>query len=270
MSLRRRRNPQYLELTTTKNGTFEASITRVSGAPACVWKFADGEEQIGDSCSKALDGSEQKVVLKIAPKYIAVLTLLSCGIIRAKNMHRITNCTFLDIRNNPALSVNLIDVSAINEIRSWSELVGDIANFDGRSLTADSNSRIYGNLSTLSPSIYYLYLNGCINITGTSISHMRDILTVLLADQSATQARINAIIDDIWQHRADFTYAGGITCNLDGNNAAPSGNVTEPEEGPDWHLDGETWIPLTAGAKVFDLVNDVNSEGFNFWNIAVT
>ena len=55
---------------------------------------------------------------------------------------------------------------------------------------------------------------------------------------------------------------------IGGTNQAPSGNYIAPEEGTDWHLDGATWIPLTGNAKVYDLVNDVNEEGFNTWTIS--
>jgi hypothetical protein len=107
MSLRRRRDPQYLELTTTKNGTFAASITRVVGAPDCVWKFADGEEQTGDSCSKVLDGSEQKVVCKIAPKYITELRANGQQLSQTRNSIRCINIINYVIWGNVALRFTL-------------------------------------------------------------------------------------------------------------------------------------------------------------------
>jgi hypothetical protein len=250
MSLRRRRDPQYLTLTTAKNGTFTASITRIAGAPECVWKFADGDEQIGNSCSKALDGSEQKVICKIVPRWIATADLDAT----VTHIDHLRKC------------FSLTSLSA--HFEAWDVRVFDLPS--GLKIASVYAGSIAGDLSEFPASVTRLDLWFCSLVTGSQISHMRGIDYVDLSNQSATQSRINAIIDDIYTHRANFTYASGIACNLDGNNAAPIGNVIPPEEGSDWHQEGATWIPLTAGAKVFDLVNDVNSEGFNFWNITVT
>jgi hypothetical protein len=272
MSLRRRRDPQYLELTTTKNGTFAASITRIAGAPACVWKFADGEEQVGDSCSKALDGSEQKVVLKIAPKWIDEIHIIGCDLIAIQHLIRCSSASLLDIRNNTALVLDLADLPRrLIALKTWANLVGSSLDLPMElTIFYAYNSTTVIDIDALPLGMEDLQLSGCIGCIGNDVAHMKYINYIMMSNQSADQTRIDAIIDDIWQHRATFTYAGGITCNLDGNNAAPSGNVTEPEEGSDWHLDGETWIPLTAGAKVCDLTIDVNSEGFNLWSITVT
>ena len=81
-----------------------------------------------------------------------------------------------------------------------------------------------------------------------------------------SQAAVGNIIESIWNARAGFTYATP-ELNVGGTNAAPAGNVTAPIEGADWHDDGGTWIPLTAGAMIWDLAKDVNSEGFKKWTI---
>lgn len=275
MSLRRRRPPQWLTLESNKAAasTIAITITRIAGAPTAAWRVVDGGqiyEYSGDALSHVVQAGPCEIECRIAPKWIAALSPLSCALSHAENLKRLVNCGYLDVRNNPQVDISISDLSGIDEIRSWTELSGDIADWQGTSITADGNTRISGNIGSLSSDVVYIYLSGCINVTGYELSRYAKITNVHLQDQSAVQSRVNAIILDIWQHRGSFTYAGGITCNLDRNNAAPSGNVSEPEEGSDWHLDGETWIPLTAGAMVFDLVNDVNSEGFNFWNITVT
>lgn len=63
----------------------------------------------------------------------------------------------------------------------------------------------------------------------------------------------------MWAARANYTYATPAL-QIGGSNQAPTGNVTAPIEGADWHQDGATWIPLTAGAKIYDLAKNVNSE----------
>jgi hypothetical protein len=49
---------------------------------------------------------------------------------------------------------------------------------------------------------------------------MPAITNCYLQNQTAVQARVGAIIDDIYDHKDEFTYPT-ITLNIDGNNAAP-------------------------------------------------
>jgi len=77
---------------------------------------------------------------------------------------------------------------------------------------------------------------------------------------------VDNVIYSIWNARAGFTYTTPAL-NVGGTNAAPAGNVTAPIEGADWHDDNGTWIPLTAGAMIWDLAKDVNSESFKKWTI---
>ncbi len=82
-------------------------------------------------------------------------------------------------------------------------------------------------------------------------------------------AAVDTILADIWAGRATYT-AAAPSANVGGTNAAPTGNVIAPEEGDDWHQEGATWIPLTAGAMAYDLAKDVNGEGFKKWTITYT
>jgi len=81
-----------------------------------------------------------------------------------------------------------------------------------------------------------------------------------------SQAAVGNIVESIWNARAGFIYVTP-ELNVGGTNAAPAGNVTAPIEGADWHDDNGTWIPLTAGAMIWDLAKNVNSEEFVKWTI---
>jgi len=83
---------------------------------------------------------------------------------------------------------------------------------------------------------------------------------------------VGNIITSIWNARAGFTYATP-SLQIGGNNAAPGGNVVAPPgdgaSDSDWYWNAGTgkYEPLTAGAMIWDLAKDVNSEDFNKWAI---
>ena len=85
-----------------------------------------------------------------------------------------------------------------------------------------------------------------------------------------SQAAVGNVVESIWNARATFTYATP-ELNVGGTNAAPAGTVAAPPGGEasnsDWSWDGAKYIPLTAGAMIWDLAKDVNSEEFNKWAI---
>lgn len=87
------------------------------------------------------------------------------------------------------------------------------------------------------------------------------------------QAHVGNIVESIWNARLRFTYATPAL-NVGGNNAAPGGNVAAPPgdgaSNSDWSWDGAKYIPLTAGAMIWDLAKDVNLEGFKKWAITYT
>jgi len=287
MSLRRRRPAQWLALESSKaiSETISISITRTAGAPTAAWRVVDGGqiyEYAGDALSHVVVVGPCKIECRIAPKWISALDFSApCSLIKIKNLRKCENLASFISHWDTELALDTYDFpptfSGVLFLVS-KYFTGNLAefgdNFSVFYIFGDSPSKaitgLVGDIIDIPTNATNVILEFCPNLTGTDIHHLIDIHSISFANSSILQARVDAIILDIWQHRADFTYAGGITCNLDGNNAAPSGNVTAPEEGSDWHLDGEIWIPLTPGAMVFDLVNDVNSEGFNFWNITVT
>jgi hypothetical protein len=87
---------------------------------------------------------------------------------------------------------------------------------------------------------------------------------------SWNQAGVDTVISSMWGARANYTYATP-SLQIGGTNAAPSGSYIAPEEGTNWHEDTPGhWVPLTGKAMIYDLINDVNGEGFNLWGITFT
>ena len=181
------------------------------------------------------------------------------------------------------LSLSITSVSGdISNLAGLSKLVylslsitsvsGDIANLAGLSnlvtlyLSSTSVSGDIANLAGLSE-LANLYLHSTSATCGSTFTAswvgMRDFQ---VQNCLMSQAAVGNIIESIWNARAGFTYATP-ELNVGGTNDAPAGNVTAPIEGADWHDDGGTWIPLTAGAMIWDLAKDVNSEGFKKWTV---
>ena len=84
-------------------------------------------------------------------------------------------------------------------------------------------------------------------------------------------ADVDTVIDSMWSARANYTYPTP-SLNIGGTNQAPTGNVVAPVEGADWHEDTPGhWVPLTVGAKIYDLAKNVNSEARTAaWTITYT
>jgi hypothetical protein len=81
---------------------------------------------------------------------------------------------------------------------------------------------------------------------------------------------VDNVIESIWDARLGFIWDTPFL-NVGGTNAAPGGTVAAPpgggESNSDWYWDGAKYIPLTAGAMIWDLAKDVNSENFKKWAI---
>jgi|GEM_PF-5256868 len=163
----------------------------------------------------------------------------------------------------------------------------------------DANSTgLVGDITNLRPdrfrAMQYLYLYST-SVSGdiASLAGLSDLVSLRLDYTSATcgstftaswvgmrdfraqnclmsQAAVGNVIESIWDARARFTYATPAL-NVGGTNAAPAGIVAAPpggeESNSDWLWDGAKYIPLTAGAMIWDLAKDVNSEDFNKWAI---
>jgi len=123
------------------------------------------------------------------------------------------------------------------------------------------------DLNTPTAQIVYLYSNA--GIAAGSVSALVAIRDLRIHSMGWLTADVDTVIDSMWAARANYTYATP-SLQIGGTNDAPSGNVTAPVEGSDWHWDGAKWIPLTAGSKIYDLAKDVNGQGFNKWTITYT
>ena len=76
---------------------------------------------------------------------------------------------------------------------------------------------------------------------------------IKLDDNAYTTAQIDEIINAIYRLRANFTYATP-SLNIGGTNAAPTGIYQEGTQS-------------TPAEKLYALVNDPNTEGFNTWTV---
>ena len=179
------------------------------------------------------------------------------------------------------------------------DVSGDISNLAGLSglkhlaLSSTGVSGDISNLAGLSELVYlYLYNTG---VSGdiSNLAGLSELVYLYLHTTSATcgstftaswvgmqkfqvqnclmsQAAVGNVVESIWNARATFTYATP-ELNVGGTNAAPAGTVAAPPGGgasnSDWDWDGVKYIPLTAGAMIWDLAKDVNSEEFVKWTI---
>ena len=135
------------------------------------------------------------------------------------------------------------------------------------------NTSVSGDISNLAglSKLAYVYLYSTSATCGSTFTAswvgMRN---VQVQNCLMSQAAVGNIIESIWNARAGFTHATP-ELNVGGTNAAPAGTVAAPPGGgvsnSDWDWDGAKYIPLTAGAMIWDLAKDVNSENFKKWAI---
>jgi len=201
--------------------------------------------------------------------------------------------------SNPGLLLGLSDLphTINNNLQTNSTLLyGDLSQAPAcNGLIISSCTAITGNLATLPVINTYLYLDGITNITGAladlyatlqfvrlfgctgitpaSIAHLvaaRDLRIYSMWAALTAAESVDIVIDSMWTARALYTYATP-SMQIGGTNKSPTGNYIAPIEGADWHEDAPGhWVPLTPKAKIYDLMNDVNTEGFNVWTITYT
>lgn len=257
--------------------TFDPKITGVAGT----WFFDDGTTIAASSGSEisktfAVDGLH-RAVFRPALGGLAAITAIDCNtdsLTLIVGIQRASSLSTLFIYSNTYLVFDL----------SYCPYVKDI--------TATANTSMTGRLADINRAATGLYIIGCPKITGPlddlpitttvvrlqydllvtagSISHCIALQQIRVQDIGWLTADVDTVIDSMWVARANYTYATP-SLNIGGNNQAPTGNVVAPVEGADWHQDGATWIPLTAGAKIYDLAKNVNSEARTAsWTITYT
>lgn len=258
--------------------TFDPKITGVAGT----WVFDDGSTiaaASGVEISKtfATEGLH-RAVFRAGPGGLAAITAIDCSsenVTTIKNIRRAKNCINFALQGNPALVMSLEDIprsdpSSVN-FNQDALITGNVSFISGVStLFRCENSSITGALTDFtSNALQSLIIYSCPGIAATSIAHLTAIRDLRIYSMGWLTADVDTVIDSMWGARAAYTYVTPAI-QIGGTNQAPTGNVTAPVEGADWHQDGATWIPLTAGAKAYDLAKDVNSEGFNKWTITYT
>lgn len=231
MSLRRRRPLQWLtfESNKTASETIAISITRTAGAPDAAWRVVDGGavyEYSGDALSHVVVSGPCKIEARIAPKWIDFIDMHGQGITSQKNLKLCSNLATLYSWSNSAFSLDLSDIASCCLLRVMyldsARLIGDLGTISHLRLSILSigGTLVSGSLSSIvAPDLIILDLAGC-PCTGSTISAYPKIRSGNLAGQGASQARINAIVDDIDAHKGEFTYATPKII-LSGDNAPP-------------------------------------------------
>lgn len=200
-----------------------------------------------------------------------------------KNLGKTRQSGVFAAYDNPSMILNLADCATWTVTTFWAHavlllppvIIGTLSQIP--STVTDlrlNNSTIIGALSDLSSSTLtaWLFATG---ITPGSIGHLtaiRDIRIYSMWPTMSAADSVDIVINSMWTARAAYTHVSGPVMQMGGTNPDPSGNIVAPIEGTDWHEDAPGhWTPLTPGAKIYDLLNDVNSEGFNCWtSITIT
>lgn len=173
--------------------------------------------------------------------------------------------------SNSSLAFDLVEVGS-GSCRYFridvTAIYGDIANLPPGIVEFRGDAYIRGALDGLAKqgsTLWTCYLFSNSLIFPGSIAPLVAIRNLRIYSMGWNQAGVDTVISSAWGARAAYTYSS-ISLQIGGTNAAPSGNKVAPVEGSDWHEDTPGhWVPLTANAMVYDLLNDVNSEGFNKW-----
>jgi hypothetical protein len=230
---------------------------------------------------------------------LGLVTGIDCNtdaIISIRNIGKILNCityNMYEINGKLVLDLNVLNARATTIAPDYHlGVTGDCARFTLAEVLSPQYCVVTADLAAISRHLTYLKLNGCgsgitgslsdlpstlstacylyscTGITPGSIAHLiaiRDLRIYSMWPTLSAAESVDIVINSMWTARAAYTYAAP-SLQIGGTNPAPSGNKVAPVEGSDWHEDVPGhWVPLTANAMVYDLLNDVNSEGFKKW-----
>lgn len=273
---RKKKNELIFWTTAGPTTTFDPKITGVAGT----WFFDDGTTLAATSGSEisktfAADGLH-RAVFRPTSGGLAGITVIECNsdlVTKIIGLSRMAENVKIDCYSNASLVLSLSDIRNANQITATgcSLLTGDLSELNRSStyLFLSTCPLLTGCVSDLPPTTRTIRLSSDILITSGSVAHLVAIRELVISSLGWLTADVDTVINSMWSARANYTYATP-TIQIGGTNEAPTGNVTAPVEGADWHQDGATWIPLTTGAKAYDLAKDVNGEGFNKWTITYT
>lgn len=193
-----------------------------------------------------------------------------------KNVIKLNKVTSFAATGNTAyvLSLSELPKSIISLYLSdcYSSVSGNLSDLWSGLLNVEMKycTNIVGTLLSAPSTLQSLYLYGDTLIAPASIAHLTAIHDLRIYSMGWNQTGVNLVISSAWGARASYTYATP-SMQIGGTNAAPSGTYAAPSEGTDWHEDSPGhWVPLTGKAMIYDLMNDVNGEGFNVWTITYT
>jgi hypothetical protein len=269
-------NPNVLVFYYTGNGsaTFDPSITTSAGVNVS-WKPDDAPEAVTSGTthnfSYTPSAGYHKCMVRVNGGLGLVTEIYAAtdSITSAKNLLKIAQGSTIQFDTNASLAISTTELQrAIILYLSACNVSGPLSavNRAAKRINFSLSTGISGSLSDVPSTVdVYCYLYGCTGIAPGSIGHLIDIRDIRLYSMWAAYTAadsVDIVINSMWAARADYTYSTP-SLQIGGTNPAPTGNYIAPEEGTDWHLDGATWVPLTPNAKAYDLVNDVNDEGFN-------
>ena len=276
--------------------TFDPKITGVDGT----WFFDDGTTLAaasGAEISKtfAADGLH-RAVFRPASGGLAAITSIAVesDLLVGDYTSLLAACrnlTSITVYTNSNMSWNLDRIAANGKITNLacagSGCYGNLSSLSSRPITymdLGYNSGIVGTLADVPSTITaYLKLISCVGISGSidqldtptaqivylysntgitsgSVAGLVAIRDLRVHSMGWLTADVDTVINSMWAARANYTYATPAL-QIGGTNQAPTGTVGAPVEGADWHEDTPGhWTPLTAGAKIYDLAKNVNSE----------
>jgi len=276
-------NPNVLVFYYTGNGSasFDPSIT-TSANVNVYWKPDDALETVTfgttHNFSYTPSSGYHRCTMRVNGG-LGLVTAIDCNADSITIARNLGKCPFTQIRlhNNASLDLDC-DIFAGKSIYYFS-VIGNSKCYGNVSVIPRTAVNIYlsstaytGPLSDLPAVAQNVYAYLATGITPGSIAHLtaiRDIRIYSMWSSLSAAESVDIVIDSMWDARDDYTYATP-SLQIGGTNPAPTGNYIAPEEGADWHNDGSKWIPLTPNAKAYDLVNDVNDEGFNTWTITTS
>jgi hypothetical protein len=165
--------------------------------------------------------------------------------------------TRLLLYNNAGLTA--IDPSALTSVsRLWIQGTG-ITSLDVTGMSSVEDIRLNGtaltalDISTLS-ALEYLRIDGT-GITSLDLSNVsNDWKELEMSNVDMSQAQIDAIIQQIWDRRGDWTSANTPEMHFGALNATPSGV----------YQDGYP-TPLDGLEMIHDLINDDDGAGITTW-----
>jgi hypothetical protein len=288
MSMRGRRQPKRaaLEFIYTGNGsaTFDPAIT-TSKSTTIVWQTSDGQIATTTGTTHNFSytpasGGPYRCTVRVAGG-LGLVTAIDCrsdSIDKLNNLDRMRSCTSFVARDNTSLAVHVASIPRLAQevnIAYCTAISGAVRDLPivATGINAQVSSLV-GNLADTPSGSQTVYYYSCTGITPGSIAHLNAIRDIRIYSMWAAYTAadsVDIVINSMWAARAAYTYSSGLSAQLGGTNPDPTGNIVAPVEGADWHEDTPGhWVPRTPGAKIYDLLNDVNSEGFPTWTSIAT